>query len=99
MNDIKNAEKMLNEAEKIDENDVEFLCEKGNFLLSQDKLSEAVEYYDKCLEIDDEYVEALLFKAMACANLNREKEMEKCLDKIIEINPLLLMELDEMFGD
>ena len=29
---------------------------------------------------DDEYVEALLFKAMACANLNREKEMEKCLD-------------------
>ena len=93
--DLENAERIFDEAEKIDADNLIFLCEKGNFYFYQEKLPEAISYYDKCLEIDDEYSEALLFKAIACGMLNQEKEMEKCLDKIMEVNPLLLMELDQ----
>lgn len=57
----------------------------------------AIIYYDKCLSIDDEHVEALLFKAIACAPLEKEKEMEECIEKISQINPLL--ELDNFMED
>jgi tetratricopeptide (TPR) repeat protein len=95
MDDLKNAERIFDEAEKIDAESIMFLCEKGNFYFYQERLAEAIQYYDKCLKIDDENSEALLFKAVACGMLNQEKEMEKCLEKIMEVNPLLLMELDE----
>lgn len=99
MDDYESAEKIFDEAEKINAENLELLVEKGNFLLLQQKITEAKNYYDKCLEIDDEFIEALLFKATVCAQLNQEKEMEKCLNKIIEINPGLLFELDNLLND
>lgn len=99
MDDLKSAEKIFDEAEKIDANSTLFLCEKGNFYFYQERLPEAISYYDQCLKIDDENSEALLFKAISCGMLNQEKEMGKCLDKIMEVNPLLLMELDNYLRD
>ena len=77
----------------------EFLYEKGTYFLSEMEPEKAIIYYDKCLSIDDEHVEALLFKAMTCATLKREKEANDCIEKISEINPFLLMELNELFED
>lgn len=99
LKDYKNAEKVFNEAEKINGENLELLCEKGNLLLFQKKLNEALIYYDKCLEIDDEFIMGLLFKAAVCAQLKQDEEVEKCLNKIAEINPAFLFELDNILQD
>ena len=99
LEDYENAEKMLDIAEKIDGENPELLCEKGKYLLLQEKPEEALIYYDKCLSIDDEYEEALLFKALDCSVLDMEEEADKCIEKLAEINPLLLYSLDQLFED
>lgn len=99
LKDYESAEEIFNKAEKINDNNLDLLVEKGNFLLVREKLDDALGYYNKCLEIDDEYAAALLFKAVVCAQLNQEQELEKCVDKLVEINPMLLMELDNILED
>lgn len=99
LDDDENIKKVLDIAEKIDSESPVFLCEKGNYFLSKMESEKAIIYYDKCLSIDDEYVEALLLKAIACAPLKKEKEMEECIEKISQINPLLLLELDKFMED
>ncbi|MBR0272088.1 MAG: tetratricopeptide repeat protein [Methanobrevibacter sp.] len=99
LKDYENAEKMLDTAEKIDNENLEVLCEKGNYLLQTSKPEEALIYYDKCLSIDDEYEKALLFKAVACSALGLDKEIDKCIEKLAEVNPLLLYSLDQLFED
>ncbi len=99
MGDYENIKKVLDIIEKIDAENPEFLYEKGTYFLSEMEPEKAIIYYDKCLSIDDKHVEALLFKAMTCATLKREKEANDCIEKISEINPFLLMELNELFED
>ena len=99
MEDYENIKKVLDIIEKIDAENPEFLYEKGTYFLSEMEPEKAIIYYDKCLSIDDKHVEALLFKAMTCATLKREKEANDCIEKISEINPFLLMELNELFED
>ena len=41
----------------------------------------------------------LLFKAAVCAQLKQDEEVEKCLNKIAEINPAFLFELDNILQD
>ena len=68
-------------------------------VIQNDTLSD-FEMVEEIVCIFEKYnIDALLFKAIACANLNQDKEMEECMDKIAEINPFLLMEINELFSD
>ncbi len=48
---------------------------------------EAIVYYDKALEINPIFAEALLYKGHAMNRLGRLEEAVACYDKALEINP------------
>lgn len=60
---------------------------RGNDLSNLKKYSEAIKCYDKALEIDPEYVDALNNKGDALYELGEYNEAIKCYDKTIEIDP------------
>ena len=60
---------------------------KGCDYYNKGDYATAVEYFDKALEIDPNYVEAWNIKAIALLELERYDEAIKCYDKLIELNP------------
>ena len=60
---------------------------KGCDCYSKGDYATAVEYFDKALEIDPNYVEAWHNKAIELMKLERYDEAIECYDKLIELNP------------
>ena len=63
--------------------------EKGYVLNDQGKYLEAIECFNKALEIDPEYAEAWNNKGISLRKLGRYEEAIECYDKALEINPRL----------
>ena len=60
---------------------------KGISLDNLGKYNEAIEYYDKALEIDPENAEALNNKGVALDDLGKYNEAIEYYDKVLEIDP------------
>lgn len=99
LGDLENAKKFLDIAREFDDEDFEYLSEQGNYYLFTDNCEEAIKYFDKCLERDDDFGRIWLSKALALMQLGDEKNAEKCIEKVSEINPMLLMSLEDIFDD
>ncbi len=59
--------------------------DKGLLLYNQSKYDEAIEAYDRAIEIDPQLVFAWLFKGRALYDQGRYVESIKAYDKVIEI--------------
>jgi len=60
--------------------------DKGVAFGNLGKLQEAIDCYDRALEIDPRYAKALHNKAVALNKLGRHNEAVECLDKAKEID-------------
>ena len=60
---------------------------KGVELAEVGKYGEALECFDKALEIDNKYIYAWFCKGLALYGLGRKEEAIECYDKALEINP------------
>lgn len=61
--------------------------EIGEDLFNQGKYEEAIELYDKAIDIDSGFSKAWLSKGLALQNLGKKEEAIICYNKCIEINP------------
>ena len=99
LNDLVNAEKCLQKASKIDDEDTEYLTAMGHFMMYQEELEESLSYWDKILEIDPDQAEIWLFKSMVYLMMNNEFDAERCIDKAVEIDPMSILAFEELFED
>jgi len=60
---------------------------KGLILDKLGRITEAIEYYDKALEINPKSKDALVNKGGSLANLNRLEEALECFSKALDIDP------------
>jgi tetratricopeptide (TPR) repeat protein len=63
------------------------LYNKGSALNNLGKYKEAIEYYDKALEIDPKFALTLYNKGNALYHLGKYNEAIECYDKALEIDP------------
>ncbi len=77
---FKRKDKVINE-----ERDSWF--DKGVKLQELKKFKEAIECYDKALEIDSRYIGAWYNKRVALADLKRFEEAIKCFDTVLKNDP------------
>jgi tetratricopeptide (TPR) repeat protein len=66
---------------------IDGLLYSGNIKALNHWYEEAIEYYDKAIEINPHHELVWYNKGMSLYNLNRNNEAIECLDKAIEINP------------
>ncbi len=71
----------------MDSESVEALVNKGNSLVDEGKFEEAIDFYNKALEINPQDIVALANKGTALDQLGRHEEAMKCFDKVLEISP------------
>jgi tetratricopeptide (TPR) repeat protein len=64
------------------------LVNKGNGLLNQNKYDEALQAYNKAIELNPQYEEAWIGKALTFIVLGRTDEALEAFDKVTELNPL-----------
>jgi tetratricopeptide (TPR) repeat protein len=72
---------------KIDEVDANIWYKTGNTHYRCGRNNEAIECYDKAIEIDPNYTSAWNGKGLVLKRLKKYDEALKCYDKAIEINP------------
>ena len=99
MGDLDNAKKYLDECAKIDEYDLEYLNAMAHYKFDCEQFEEAINYWDKSLKIDDEQVEVWIFKALTFGLLNNEEELDKCLNKVAEIDPMIILAIDDIIDN
>ena len=92
--DYNRAKELFDEIRMIGINNLEYLMAMGNFLALQEKYSESILYWDRCLEIDDELAIVWLNKALMFSAMGNNEEYERCLNKASELDPLLLFNID-----
>ncbi|HJH26535.1 MAG TPA: peptide transporter, partial [Methanophagales archaeon] len=69
-------------------NDEKAWFDKGNDLIKSGKYKEAIECFDKIIEITKDKVGKIWYlKGLALTRLNRQEEAIECFDKAIDINP------------
>ena len=61
--------------------------EEGNDWLNKRDYSKAIEYFDKAIDLNPNYIYAYLFKGLALCLLDKEEEAIQCFDKAIALNP------------
>ena len=93
------ASKYFKLAGEIDSNDLGYLIEFGKFLMYLKDFKTAVKYFDKCLKFNDNLPFVWMFKAMALNHLTQYDEANKCVDRAIELDSLILSKFDELFGN
>lgn len=76
------------------ENDTTYY-NKATVKFGKKKFKEAIKYYDKALEINPLYLEALNDKGIALGKLGKHDEALKCYDKALEIKPNALVLLNK----
>lgn len=60
---------------------------KANILLELNKMKDALDCYNKVIELDSNNSEAFLNKGFVLINLQREQEAFICFENAIRINP------------
>ncbi len=65
---------------------VMYLHNKGNILSSTGRYAEAIEYYDRAIDIYSDYT-AWYKKGNVLFSMRRHEEAIECYDKVIEMNP------------
>ena len=70
----------------IDEENINVLIEKANQLLVKKNYEEAIQYYDKVLEIEPNAKVVLNNKGNALSNLGKYEEAIQYYDKVLKIN-------------
>jgi tetratricopeptide (TPR) repeat protein len=66
---------------------IDTLVEKADQLIDEDRYDEAIQYYDKALKLNPNYVDVLNNKALVLSDLGRHEEAIQYLDKVLEIDP------------
>jgi len=79
----------------LDSTDIEALFEKGNALFDIGKYDEAIDDYDKVLDIDSTVIEALYNKGLALSKLGADDEAIDYFNEVLEINST---DIDGLFG-
>ena len=67
----------------------------AQFRTAEDRLDEALEYWDKVLEIDSQRADVWVFKSMIYLMLNNEFKASECAEKAYDIDP----HIDEVFEE
>ena len=84
------SETMLANSEKalsVNPNDARALLFKGFVYYRLKKYSEAIQCYDKAIELKEDYVYVYNNKGIALDELGKYKEAVQCFDKAIEVKP------------
>lgn len=97
LEDYENAEKYFKMAGEIDDTDLEYLTEIGKFMLFKQDYDEAIYYFDRCLRFDNGLSFVWMFKAMALNQLGKTDEMQRCIDRAYELDPLIQSKFDNFF--
>lgn len=97
--DFYNAGKCFDLAREIDDEDPEYLTNYGHFLLVQERFDEAIESWDKCIEMGDESAMLWIFKAMAYVGLENDTMFEVCVAKACQLDPMIMYALDDIFDE
>lgn len=75
-------------ADVRDPNRIYNLVRRGEYFETFGKYQDAIEVFDKVLEIDPGHIFALVHKGISLAKLDRHDEAIEILDKALEISPL-----------
>ena len=70
-----------------DHKEVEYLSEKGLRLMFCDRYEEAIEYFDRAIELDPECFDAWIRRGDTLYRLGRHEKAIEALDKAIELRP------------
>jgi len=73
--------------------------DKARKLCVEEKYSEAIQYYDKALEIDPRDYNALVYKGYALELLGKHREAQDCFNKAFSISPIEAYFLYRKLGD
>ena len=97
--DLDLAQKYLDDASKIDDEDLEYLMGAAQFALNKKDFEKSNEYWDKCIEIDDENPMFWVYKAFNYGLLENEDKFEECINKACEIDPMVIPLIEELMED
>ena len=84
---LSEAQKIFNDAYKIDKKNVSTLINLGNVLSLQDDVEGAVKHYNEALHLDPNNIEILSNLAICYCRDSNEKEAKLFYDKVLKINP------------
>lgn len=84
-NDPEKALRLMNIILEVNEHDQDILNYKGSILFLFDKYNSAIECFDKCLAVDDEYYYAKFNKGLVLRRMNKLKESLDCFNEVLEI--------------
>ena len=99
-NKIDKAIDCLNKVSKKCHDDLRYLLAMGQIKFDQNDYDKSLEYFDKCLEIDDEFEPALLFKIIIYGSFkNDDDTFEDSLNKLHQINPEAISTFMEYLED
>ena len=75
---------------------IDTLIKKADKLFDEYRYNDAIQLYDKVLEINstDTYIDALNYKGIALSSLGRYDEAIQYFDKVLEVNPNDINALD-----
>ena len=92
--EIDMAIKCLNNVSKKNHGDLRYLLAMGKLKFTQEDYDEALKYFDKCLEIDDELEEAWLFKVIIYGSFKDDDAFGEAIDNLYQLNPKLISNLN-----
>ena len=84
---IDEAEKMLNEILNLDPKNLHVLNNLGNICIEKKNFSKGITFFEKCLEINENFFQALANKGTCHQKLNQDVIALECFEKTIKINP------------
>ncbi len=97
--DFNTAQKYLDEAAAIDDEDVEYLSTAAQLEMNKHNYEKAIEYWDKCIEIEDDNPLYWVYKGFMYGMMDEEDKLDECLEKAIEIDPMIMFALEEVMDD
>lgn len=96
LEDFENADKYFAIAEKMDSDNVEYLSLRGKYLLDKSEFKKSIEFFDRCLEIDDELAFVWMYKSMALSELGCDFQSEECFKIAIDLDPNSIKVFDDV---
>ena len=86
--DLNKVVRVASSSDKMAEDDKsQSLYIKGYNLYVQGNLSEALDFFNKSLELEPDQAQALYYKSLCLANLNNMEDALKAVNKAIDIDP------------
>lgn len=97
LEDFDNAEIYFELAESIDKTDLEYLVERGKYMMFTHEYKQALKYFDKCIHFNNNLAFVWMFKSMALKQLKKYHEADKCVEKALELDSEILIKFNEFF--